>query len=325
VAEAELAAGLARVVAAAVGGPVVVTGLHRLSGGASRETWSFDADGTGGPRRLILRRDAPGIPSSPMTLEARCMAAAAAAGVPVPRMVAASDDPTVLGAAFLIMERVDGETIPRRVLRDHGDPAAGARLAAQCGIALAGIHRAGAVDGLPAEDPVARWRATLDELGSPHPAFELAFRWLEDHRPPPRPATLVHGDFRVGNLVVGPEGLRAVLDWELATLGDPLTDLGWFCVRAWRYGRDHLRAGGLSEGDAFVCAYEAASGAPVDRAALLWWETMGTLTWGILCGVQAARHTSGAVRSVELAAIGRRVCENEWDVLGCLERAGWPG
>ena len=325
-AEPALAARLAGVVAAAVGEEVTVTGLRRLSGGASRETWSFDA--AAGARRwpLVLRRDAPGVTTTTMALEARCLEASARAGVPVPRVLAASDDVAPLDAAFLVMERVEGETIPRRILRDADLAGARARLAAQCAAALAGIHGVDTaeLDGLEDEDRVTRWRRTLDELGAPHPAFELALRWLDANRPPRRRRTLVHGDFRVGNLVVGPDGLRAVLDWELAHLGDPLEDLGWFCVRAWRFGNDHLPAGGVGSYEALIGAYEAASGTEVDRDALLWWETMGTLTWGILCAVQAARHTSGAVRSVELAAIGRRVCENEWDVLDCLERAGWP-
>ncbi len=316
----DLAARLVEVVGEATGESVAVTGLRRLSGGTSRETWSFDA----GERRLILRRHAPSVSALTMTLEARCLSAAAAAGVPVPRVLAASDGSAQLGASYLVMERIDGETIPRRILRDAEYATARGALTAQCARALAGIH---SVDpaGFPElsdEDPLERWRRTLDELGTPHPAFELALRWLEANRPPSPRRTLVHGDFRVGNLIVGPEGLRAVLDWELAHVGDPLTDLGWFCVRAWRFGNDRLAAGGVGSRDELVAAYQEASGVAVDPAALLWWETLGTLVWGILCGVQAARHTSGAVRSVELATIGRRVCENEWDVLTCLDRAG---
>jgi aminoglycoside phosphotransferase (APT) family kinase protein len=316
-----LAPRLAEVVAAAVGETVTLSGLRRLSGGTSRETWSFDAAAGGRRWPLVLRRDAPGVPSTTMALEARCLEAAARAGVPVPRVLAASDDAAALGASFLVMERIEGETIPRRILREGAYAEARRRLAGQCAAAAAGIHSidVDAFDGLVDEDPLERWRRALDELGSPHPAFELAFRWLGANRPPRR-RTLVHGDFRVG-----PEGLRAVLDWELVHIGDPVEDLGWFCVRAWRFGNDRLTAGGVATDDTLVRTYEAASGTEVDRDALLWWETMGTLTWGILCRVQAARHTSGAVRSVELAAIGRRVCENEWDVLDCLERAGWPG
>lgn len=317
----DLAARLAAVVGGATGEAIAVTGLRRLSGGTSRETWAFDA----GDRRLILRRDAPSVAPMSMTLEARCLSAAGAAGVPVPRVLAASDGTAELGASYLVMERIDGETIPRRILRDDGFARARTALTAQCGRALAGIHSVdpAAFADLPDEDPLERWRRSLDELGSPHPAFELALRRLEANRPAAPRRTLVHGDFRVGNLIVGPEGLRAVLDWELAHVGDPLTDLGWFCVRAWRFGNDRLAAGGVGSREELIAAYEEASGVAVDPTALLWWETMGTLVWGIICGLQAARHTSGAVRSVELATIGRRVCENEWDVLDRLERAGW--
>ncbi|HEY7070744.1 MAG TPA: phosphotransferase family protein, partial [Acidimicrobiales bacterium] len=160
-------------------------------------------------------------------------------------------------------------------------------------------------------------RATLDAAGEPHPAFELGFRWLDRHRPPPGRSTVVHGDFRLGNLIVGPDGLRAALDWELVHAGDPLEDLGWLCVRAWRFGAEP-RVGGFGTVDDLVAAYEAESGTRVDRDALAWWEVLGTLKWGIICALQAATHLTGMVRSVELAAIGRRVCEVESDLLELL-------
>ncbi len=292
-----------------------VTGLTRLSGGASRETWAFDLDG----RPLILRRDPPGAARATpggMGLEARAITAAGAAGVPVPRVVATSDDPAPVGAPFIVMERVEGETIPRKILRDEEFAAARPRLAGQCGAILARLHRIPPADvpGLADEDQVARYREALDVLGEPHPAFELGFRWLEAHRPAAGRRAVVHGDFRNGNLIVGPDGVRAVLDWELVHAGDPMEDLGWLCVRAWRFGVD-LPVGGFGTYDQLVDAYEAESGATVDRDALRWWEVLGTLKWGVMCIMQAATHLTGVVRSVELAAIGRRVCENEWDLL----------
>jgi aminoglycoside phosphotransferase (APT) family kinase protein len=316
---------LARVVASAMEvASVEIRGLERLSGGASRETWAFRAaapDGT--ERRLILRRDPPGLPGKGMGLEARLFEAAAAGGVPVPALLTAGDDPALLGSAFLVMDFVEGETIPRRILRDGSLRDARSRMARQCGGILARLHALdpASVDGLPDEDPLASFRDMLDSFGSPHPAFELAFRWLEDRRPAPGPPAIVHGDFRHGNLIVGPEGVRAVLDWELAHRGDPAEDLGWLCVKAWRFGVDRP-VGGFGTYDELLAGYREAGGRTLGLDTLRWWEVFGTLRWGIMCILQASLHTSGAVRSVELAAIGRRICENEWDLLELMDRAG---
>lgn len=300
-----------------------VTDLRRLSGGASRETWAFDADG----RPLILQRDRPGgLRSSGMGVEAALQQAAAAADVPVPEVVATDSgdrdgdkQAEPLGASWMVVTRLEGETIPRKILRDERWADARSLLTGQCGRALAGIHQINpaAVPGLSGGDQVQAYRETLDLFDEPHPAFELGFQWLERHRPPVRDDVVVHGDFRNGNLLVGPDGLRAVLDWELAHLGDPLEDLGWLCVRSWRFGAPG-RVGGFGEVDDLVDAYEAASGTTVDRHALAWWEVVGTLKWGIMCMVQAATHLSGTMRSVELAALGRRVCEVESDLLELL-------
>jgi aminoglycoside phosphotransferase (APT) family kinase protein len=296
-----------------------VRGLRRLSGGASRETWAVDADG----RPLILQRARPGgVASGPMATEVALLRAARAAGVPVPAVVLSGAevdrDPVPLGRSWMVVERIEGETIPRKILRDAEFASARPLLTAQCGRALAAVHRIdrGSVSGLDPTDQFERFRELLDAMTEPHPAFELGFRWLERNRPHVRADTVVHGDFRNGNLVVGPDGLRAVLDWELAHLGDPLEDLGWLCVRAWRFGASP-RVGGFGDVDDLVAAYEAASGSTgtVDRDALAWWEAMGTLKWGVMCMLQAATHLSGTVRSVELAAIGRRVCEVEHDLL----------
>ena len=315
------------VVAAALDDATVeVAELQRLSGGASRETWSFDAvRSTGARTPLILRRDPPGSPKAGMSLEARVLHAAETGGVPVPHVLASDDDPGILGSPFILMERVVGETIPRRILRDDAFEAARPLLAGQCGRILAAIHRIPVVDipGLANPDPVEEWRTNLDALGEAHPAFELGLRWLGEHRPTPGLPALVHGDFRNGNLIVSAEGVRSVLDWELVHAGDPVEDLGWLCVRAWRFGVDRP-VGGFGEYDELIRAYEEASGVSVDRDALRWWEIMGTLKWGVMCIMQAWTHTSGFVRSVELAAIGRRVCENEFDLLNLLP-SPWGG
>jgi aminoglycoside phosphotransferase (APT) family kinase protein len=306
---ATLAGALAEVLGAAA-----VTGMRRLSGGASRETWAFDADG----RPLILQRQRPGggVSGGPgMANEPALLRAAAATGVPVPAVVADGEGGG-LGRAWLVVERLEGETIPRKILRDDRFAHARSLLTAQCARALASIHAIEPADvpGLEAGDQVVQFRELLDALGEPHPAFELGFRWLDANAPPVRRDRVVHGDFRNGNLLVDHGGLRAVLDWELAHLGDPLEDLGWLCVRSWRFGAP-ARVGGFGALDELVATYEEATGSDVDRDALHWWEVLGTLKWGVMCMIQASTHLSGAARSVELAALGRRVCEVEHDLL----------
>jgi len=331
----DLAERIGRVLSRRWGVPVAVGDLRRLSGGSSRETWSFDAtvgdDGSAEPRvrPLVLQRERPGgaRAATGMGVEARLVRAAGAAGVAVPEVVAAQGDdaPTDdepepdLGGPWLIAGRIEGETIARRILRDDAYAGARAGLAAACGGQLAAIHAIApeSVPGLDGADPVAQYTTLLDQLGQPHPALELGLRWLGTHRPPPGPVRVVHGDFRLGNLVVGPDGLRAVLDWELAHLGDPVEDLGWLCVRAWRFGGS-APVGGFGERSELLAAYEAAGGGTVAPDALHWWEVMGTVKWGVICVMQTTSHLLGLSRSVELAAIGRRVCETEHDVLELL-------
>lgn len=318
---------LQQVLSPVLGGDVTVQNLRPLTGGASRMTYAFDAV-TGARRRsLILRSDpmAEGQFAS-MELEAAVQSAAAEAGAPVPQILISSNSPEPLGNPFLICGEVPGETIVRRIQRQldaSGDPDGRRRLLAQCGQALAAIHRARTdAPDLRERDELAEWRQRLDDLPDTTATFEWTFRWLTAHRPQHGPRTLVHGDFRMGNLIVDGSDLAAVLDWEAVHIGDIHEDLAWFCVRAWRFGAPAtMAAGGLGGIEEFVVAYEDAGGAHVDRDALRWWLVLGTLKWGIICRYQAERHLSGQTRSVELAAIGRRVCENEWDLLDLLEAA----
>ena len=306
----ELAARLAAVLGAAE-----IADLTRLSGGASRDTWRFQADG----RLLILQLQRDG-DERDMAVEAAAVRAAAAAGVPTATLVAASKNRADLGAAYTIVTSVVGETTPRKLLRDAEFAHAREVLPTQLADALVKIHAIdpAAIPGLANTDQVEQYRQVLDTLGEPHPTFELALRWLDAHRPPAGPHVVVHGDFRLGNVIVDELGLRAVLDWELVHLGDPLEDLGWMCVKAWRFGSPRPAAG-VGTYDELFEAYEAAGGAPVDVDAVRWWEVLGTMKWGIMCIMQASAHLTGTTRSHELAAIGRRVCENEHDLFLALD------
>ena len=306
--------------------PGAVQGLVRLSGGASRETFAFDLVGGSGRRPLILQRQRAGasVSGPGMQAEAALLRAAAARGVPVPTVVADDAGPS-LGGSGIVMDRLDGETIARKLLRDDEWALARGRLVDQAGAALAAIHGIPLEDAPPlsAGDQLEEMRTLLAGFDQPLPAIELGLRWLAAHRHPSPRQTVVHGDFRLGNLMVGPDGLSGVLDWELAHLGDPIEDLGWYCVRAWRFGSP-LPAGGTGTREQLVAAYEAAGGPAVDLEALRWWEVLGTLKWGLICVLQASAHLGGASRSVELATIGRRVCENEWDLLALLPGGPLP-
>jgi len=319
---------LARVVERFVGEAVQIDGLRRCSGGASRETWALDArDAHRQIHPLVLRRDPSGqTGATGRGTEYAVLAAAGEAGVPAPTVRARLERDDGLGAGFL-MDRIDGETIPRRILREPAFAPARPLLAAQCGSIAARIH---AVDPatlpelpvMTARDQLDQQRSLLDAFDEPHPALELGLRWLDERVPDATEPALVHGDFRNGNFVIGPDGIRAVLDWELAHLGDPIEDLGWLCVKSWRFGNAGLIAGGFGSLEELIAAYSEASGAAVTEDEVRFWVVLGTVKWGVICIGQAFTHLIGAVRSVELAALGRRVAEMEWDLLDLLD-GGW--
>ncbi|MHB8382071.1 MAG: phosphotransferase family protein [Candidatus Binataceae bacterium] len=314
---------------------VEIKNLRRMAGGASREIWSFDATlekgGAKTTRGLVLRRD-PGEHKIDTNRKAEFLVLRAAhrEGVPVPEVLWVSDDPAVMGAAFFIMERVEGETLARRLLRDAEYAPARAAMPSQLAEILARIHRIDPgkhqLDFLtpPGENAalteVRRYEENFRRLAlEPHPAFELAFRWLFGRIPKTPRQTLVHGDYRIGNVIFGPSGVRSILDWELAHLGDPMEDVGWMCVRAWRFGIDRNPVGGLGSREDFFAAYEKASGAPIDPEAARFWEVFGNLRWGIITISQARTHIDGFVKSVELASIGRRTAETELELLNLIE------
>jgi aminoglycoside phosphotransferase (APT) family kinase protein len=165
-------------------------------------------------------------------------------------------------------------------------------------------------------------RDAMDSLARDNPLWEFAHRWLTLRVPAPSgPPTVLHGDFRIGNLLVTPEGLSGVLDWEFAHVGDPLDDLAWPLVRDWRFENDALVVGGVGNLDDYLAAYQRAGGRSVDRDALGWWEIVGNLRWAVFCHSQAERHLSGRDRSVEFASLGRKAAEVEWEVLNLIRRS----
>ncbi len=314
-AEDELAAGVADVLGERE------LKLSVIPGGASRETWLVEGE----DNRWVLRRDPEGSVSLvPIADEFALIAEAAETGVRVPQPVFLEPAGGRLGTAGMLMSFVEGTSVAPRILRKPEFETARANLTPQLAEALARIHAIdpAKLDGVlpsasgdPAIAQIAEWERQLDEIGEPLPAVELGLRWLRAHAPEPAEPRLVHGDFRLGNFIVDEDGLAAVIDWELSHLGDPAEDIGWLCIRSWRFGNDELPVAGVGELDEFISAYEAAGGAPVDLDRVRYWEAFGNAKWAIICARQAHDHLTGVRRSHELASLGRRVCEPEWDLL----------
>ncbi|MDO8287736.1 MAG: phosphotransferase family protein [Parvibaculum sp.] len=320
---APLAAALTREIAGVTG----IENLKRLSGGASQETWAFDARQGDKLIPLILRR-APGgdreksATAAGLETEAALIKLAGEVNVPIPPVRLVLKEADGVGRGF-IMDRVEGETIARKILRDDEFVKARPMLARQCGEILARLHSVDMAKLPPlrlstAKSEIEQYFSTYKTHNHPHPVFDLAFRWLKDNAPADAAKiTLVHGDFRHGNLMIGADGVRAVLDWELAHTGDPMEDLAWICVNSWRFGNIDNPVGGFGQREDMFAGYEAAGGGKVDPERVKFWEVLGTLKWGVMCTTMVMAFQAGD-RSVERATIGRRSSETEVDLLRLL-------
>ncbi len=324
--------GLARFLGELWGEAVRIEVQGAASAGARRHNLLFDAL-RGEQRVPLVATILPtrGIQVMPTEVEAACLRFAEDAGMPVPHLHGVCSGDDYVGGPFFLTSRIEGETIPRRVLRLVASrPGLGARLARQCGEALGRLHAADVEKvhpelprpaGDPIEAALANVETLLGELLQPSPAFALAYRWLARERPaPPDRLALVHGDFRNGNLIVGEDGLRASLDWEVAHVGDPLEDLGWLCQRMWRFRNDTIEVGGFGTREDLRAGYEEAGGG-FDAQRFHWWKTLGTLRWGLGLAGQARQHLDGTFRSIVMAASGRRVAELEYDALMLVRSA----
>ncbi len=291
-----------------------------LAGGASKEAWAVDADG----EPLLVRRAAATVMhhhTLSLAQEFAVLEAAYEAGVKVPRPYGYVAD--LAGREAFVMERLEGETIGRRIVQRDELAAARRLLPVQLAEELAKIHAIPA-ERLPflPEARLERMVEELDEVDEPHPAIELGLWWLRENPPPPRPVVVNHGDFRIGNVVVGPHGLVGVLDWEFVHLDDPVRDLAFSMVRAWRFGVPEKRLGGIGDVEPFVERYNELTGFDVRPEELDYWEVAGNVAWAIGTLTQAQRHLSGRDRSIELATLGRLSAEVEYEICRLLEKVG---
>lgn len=310
-----------------------LAGCERLSGGANMLSWGFEWGGL----PFVMRQLPAGVSSTDnpadraeggsaisLSTQADLIDLAARCGVSAPTVVAQLTPGDGLGEGF-VMKRAAGETLPQSIFRNPAMETAIARLPAHCARELAKIH---AIDtsAVPAEleahSParlLSEQEATYRALGGAIAAYDAAFGWLAAHCPPEVTPRLLHGDFRMGNLVIDTDGITAVLDWELAHLGDPVQDLAYLCVPSWRFGNWHAQAGGFGSRAELVAAYEEASGTPVEPSRFDWWLVYSTLWWGICCLRMGQSWRDGSQRILERPLIGRRVSEVEIDLLLLLE------
>lgn len=310
-------------------GIVEITQLEPLAGGACQELWRVEAKLAGGNRKLVLRADArTSLPGSiDRENEQRVINAAVAESVKTPEARWFGRDLLREGSNAYFMDWVDGEAIGRRVTKSPQLAAARERLPSELARELARIHqitpaRAPKLFAEAPADPVrsllSAMREMLDRV-DPRPAVELGLRWLETHAPKSSEVTLVHGDFRVGNFMVGPDGLRAVLDWEFTHWGTPAEDLAWIAVRDWRFGVLDRPIGGIAARAPFYAAYERESGRKVDRDEVHYWEVAGNLRWAVASLHQGLRYFAGD-RDLELLAVARRALEMEYEALRLIDR-----
>ncbi|KXK22477.1 MAG: aminoglycoside phosphotransferase [Chloroflexi bacterium OLB15] len=317
------------------GSIVVFENAVPLAGGASREMVLLTLTIDGVTAKYVLRRDPPtqmNEQSLTRAQEFEVMSAAYDAGVRVAKPRWLCEDPAVLGSPFFIMDYVEGMGIGRKVVAAPELAEARAALPRQMAEELAKIHALSIedFDFLPAprpghssaRDAIAMCYEVLDTLQVFNPAIEAALRWAERNAPAVETWSFVHGDFRIGNLLVNETGLAAVADWEFCHVGDPDEDIGYPCMRDWRFGMGHLRFAGVSDRETFLQAYEAASGRKVNRDSVDFWEILGNIRWGVICLAQANRHLSGRESSVELASIGRRSAEMQLETLRLIQQFG---
>ncbi len=296
--------------------------------GQSNRTWLLDiVEGSGARRKAVLRQETyqgPGNPFLPSEKQYAAIEIARELGVPTPEPFFLFEEEDGLGQGFA-MERVEGETLPKTILEDSAFADVRPKLAHECGEIFATLHRCSEdalgflADSPDSVDPIRAQRDRLDTYREPHPALELGFRWLEQNRPRERSRTLVHGDMRNGNFIVGPEGIRAVLDWECCHIGDPLEDLGWLCTRSWRFGRFDLPVGGFGKRAELYAGYRAVSGSVIDEDDARYWEVFGLIRWAVINLMQAYGHVELGRSSVVFAACGRNCAEMEYDLLRTLD------
>ncbi len=299
---------------------LAISDLQRIPGGASRETWSFDArwreEGRDVERAFIVRRDpTASVLETERDIEFGVYRALAGTGVPVPPVYWLETDPRWLERPFFVMGRVAGEPDPSLLILAAPELRAG--IGRQAVEILARIHsldwRSLGLDflGVPpspshcADLEIDKWEAILEkDRLEPHPIVSLGLRWLRHHKPATQKVTLVHADYRTGNFLYDEHNILGILDWEMVHLGDPMEDLGYFCLRMWRWAGDE-KVSGLLDREEFYRLYEQYSGVSVDPDAVRFWEILGNIKLAIIFVTGVHSYCQGLSSDIYLPLTSR--------------------
>lgn len=322
-----------------------VTSMIPLSGGACQDNYLLDLKVEGGEfsgeHRLVFRTDkgASLLASLSRIDEFKVCELTSKNGVKTPKPYWLETDKDVIGSPFYFMERISGKATGRYVVKDSSLNKVRKAFTEELAENLTKIHRitpvncndddlrkslkrhAGDLPNSIALDAVQELRDQTIKLQEPHAAMELILNWLEKNAMPTEEEVLIHGDFRTGNFMVSPDGLHGIVDWEFAHWGDRHEDVAWLCMRDWRFGKLNKEAGGFADRSEFYSLYEKYSGKKLDPKKVVYWEIMGNIRWALGSAQQAERHLSGADKGIELAAIGRRTCEMEYEAMRLIEDA----
>lgn len=325
---------LATVLEREVPGCSELVSVEQLSGGASQETYRLTITQDDSPVRLALRRAPRGEAGEPteehpgLEVEAELIMLARSQGVPEPEIFYVLQDKDGLGDG-IIMEWLVGEALGSRIVRSPDLAEVRPKLAYECGEILGRIHQLelpetlrGRLTEVSPERFITLTWELYQSFNTPQPMIDYTARWLLENLPPAVEPRLVHNDFRNGNLMIDDNGVRAVLDWELAHLGDPMRDLGWLCVRSWRFGNHQKAVGGFGDQADLFAGYESVTGTPVNAEHVKFWEIFGSFWWAVHCLTMAETYRTGLSKSVERPGIARRSSECQVDCANLIFGSG---
>ncbi|XDD42660.1 phosphotransferase family protein [Leptospira sp. WS60.C2] len=317
--------------------PVKVTNIFHLSGGACQDNYALEINSNTSIKSVVLRTDKGGSLLSSLSKRDEFKVAELVhnAGVKTPTPVFLEEESSIIGAPFFLMEKIAGKATGRYITKDKElDPYRKTKMVSDIASNLAKLHTV--IPEFVTDEElkhklklvttnnyitvaISDLRQSLDGLPEAHPAIELCLNWMESHAPNVDSIVLVHGDYRTGNFMMNANGLQGILDFEFAHWGDRHEDIAWLCMRDWRFGRLNKEVGGFGDRKDFYREYETTSGIPVDPFKVTFWEIMGNVRWAIGSAQQAERHLSGKDKGIELASIGRRTAEMEWEAMRLIE------